>query len=102
MIHELEVLPDAASVASRGAEIVLEAARAAVDEHGSFGLALSVTLFSVGMWGLGRYSASCWPAFLGLGALVARRPTLAMLMLCAFAVCQGLFYHLHIHQYPVM
>jgi len=67
-----------------------------------FGLALSVTLFSVGMWGLGRYSASCWPAFLGLAVFVTRRPTLAMLVLCGFGVCQGLFYHLHIHQYPVM
>ena len=68
----------------------------------AFGLALSVMLLSVGLWGLGRYSASCWPAFLSLGVLAARRPTLGMLLLSGFAVFQGLFYYLHIHQFPVM
>jgi hypothetical protein len=67
-----------------------------------FGLALTLTLAHVGLWGLGRYSASCWPAFLALGVLAARRPTLGMLLMSGFAVFQGLFYYLHIHQYPVM
>jgi len=38
---ELEVLPDAAAVAERGAEYVAERARAAVDDHGRFTLAVS-------------------------------------------------------------
>jgi hypothetical protein len=67
-----------------------------------FGLALSVMLLSVGLWGLGRYSASCWPAFLGLGVLAARRPQVGMLLLTGFAVFQGLFYYLFIHQFPVL
>lgn len=39
--HELVVLPDAESVARRGAEVILAAARTAVAERGSFALALS-------------------------------------------------------------
>lgn len=67
-----------------------------------FGVALSLMLLAVGMWCVGRYSASNWPMFLGLAVVLVKRPTLATLVLCGFAVCQGLFYHLHIHQYPVI
>jgi 6-phosphogluconolactonase len=38
---EIEILPDAEAVAERGAEYVAERARAAVDEHGRFTLAVS-------------------------------------------------------------
>jgi hypothetical protein len=68
----------------------------------AFGLALSVIIWAIGLWALGRYSASCWPAFLGWGALAARRPTLGMVLLTCFGVMQGLFFFLYIHQYPVM
>ena len=38
---EIEILSDAEAVAERGAEYVAERARAAVDEHGRFTLAVS-------------------------------------------------------------
>jgi 6-phosphogluconolactonase len=38
---EVEVLPDAAAVARRGAEVVAEAAAAAIDDHGRFTFAVS-------------------------------------------------------------
>jgi len=38
---EVEVLPDAAAVARRGAEVVARAAAAAIDDHGRFGFAVS-------------------------------------------------------------
>ena len=68
----------------------------------AFGLALSGVIWAIGLWGLGRYSASCWPAFLGWGVLAARRPTLGMLMVSGFGVMQGIFFFLFTHQYPVM
>lgn len=68
----------------------------------AFGLALSGVIWAVGLWGLGRYSASCWPAFLGLGALAARRPTLGMVLVTGLGVMQGIFFFLFTHQYPVM
>lgn len=67
----------------------------------AFGVALSVLLWSVGLAGLGRYSASCWPAFLGLGSLAARRPMLGMLLASGLGVMQGIFFFLFTHQYPV-
>ena len=41
MPFEVEILPDAAAVARRGAEVVAETAAAAVDEHGRFTFAVS-------------------------------------------------------------
>ena len=41
MPFEVEVLPDAAAVARRGAEVVAEAAAAAIDDHGRFTFAVS-------------------------------------------------------------
>jgi 6-phosphogluconolactonase len=38
---EVEILPDATSVARRGAEVVAEAAAAAIDDHGRFTFAVS-------------------------------------------------------------
>ncbi|MDN5849907.1 MAG: 6-phosphogluconolactonase [Nitrococcus sp.] len=41
MAFEIEILPDAAVVAERGAEIVIQHAQAAVDDHGRFNFAVS-------------------------------------------------------------
>jgi hypothetical protein len=82
--------------------VVLTARQRAWWPPAAFGVALSVLIWSIGLWGLGRYSASCWPAFLGLGAFVARRPTLGMLLVSGLGVMQGIFFFLFTHQYPVM
>ena len=41
MPFEVEILPDAAAVARRGAGVVAETAAAAIDEHGRFTFAVS-------------------------------------------------------------
>jgi hypothetical protein len=61
-----------------------------------------MTLFvCVGGFSLGRYSASCWPAFLPLGAFLARRPSLQAPIVLALALLQGLFLHLFAHAYEI-
>ena len=50
----------------------------------AFGLAFSVVIWANGTVGAGRYSASCWPAFLGWGAFTARRRHLGMLWSAAW------------------
>jgi len=67
----------------------------------AFAAGLMLTLWTVGLAGLGRYSASCWPAFLPLGAWLARRPALLMPAVCAGALLQGLFLYLFAHWYNV-
>lgn len=66
---------------------------------GSFQLAV---LLVIGVWGLGRYSSCFWPAFLPLGAFVAKRPALAAPLAGGLAVCQGLFFFLFTRQFPIM
>ncbi|MBN1206594.1 MAG: hypothetical protein JXB05_17045 [Myxococcaceae bacterium] len=63
----------------------------------AFALGLMLTVWTVGLAGLGRYSASCWPAFLPLGAWLARRPLLLLPAVCASALLQGLFLYLFAH-----
>jgi mannosyltransferase PIG-V len=92
-------LPFAAMTA---AGVLLTVRRRSAWPVAAFGLVLSVVIWAVGLWGLGRYSASCWPAFLGLGALAARWPMLGPLLLTGFAVFQGIFFFLFMHQYPVL
>ena len=65
------------------------------------GALLLAIYWAIGLGGLGRYSASLWPAFLPLGAFCARRPTLYSLLLIASAMLQGLFLHLWIHGYGI-
>ena len=61
-----------------------------------------VIVLSVGMWGSGRYTSSCWPAFLPAGLLLSRYPSLQPPVVTLLAVCQGFFFYLFSHQYPVM
>jgi Gpi18-like mannosyltransferase len=51
--------------------------------------------------GLGRYTASVWPAFLPLGLFVSKRPWLQGPVIVAFALFQGLFFFLFSHQFRV-
>jgi hypothetical protein len=65
-----------------------------------FAIALMLVLWRVGLLGLGRYSASVWPAFLPLGAWLARRPGLLLPALIASALLQGMFLALFAQGYP--
>jgi hypothetical protein len=47
--------------------------------------------------GLGRFSASCWPAFLPLGWFAARRPAVGMPLVAVFAMAQGFYFYLWSH-----
>jgi hypothetical protein len=68
----------------------------------SFALGLMLLLWATGASGLGRYSSSCWPAFLPLGVLLSRRPSLLAGVLCALAMLQGLMLYLFVHLYPIL
>ncbi len=63
----------------------------------AFGAVLMGLSFAVGLWGIGRYSASCWPAFYGLGLIAAKRPTFFAVLLAGFALFQGLFFYMFSH-----
>jgi hypothetical protein len=67
----------------------------------SFAVPLMLTLWSVGLVGLGRYSAACWPAFLPLGAAICHRPTWKGPIIVAFALFQGMLAFLYVHSYPI-
>ena len=67
----------------------------------AFAVGLMLTIWTVGLAGLGRYSASCWPAFLPLGVWLSRRPSLVMPCVCAGALLQGLFLYLFAHWYNI-
>lgn len=58
--------------------------------------------WGIGAEALGRYCSVCWPAFLGLGAFVSRRPAWQLPLLLALALFQGLFFFLFIHNYPIV
>ena len=51
--------------------------------------------------GLGRYTASVWPAFLPLGIYVANRPALQIPLIIAFSLFQGLYFFMFSHQFRV-
>lgn len=67
----------------------------------AFGVALAALVWLTGLFGLGRYSASCWPAFLPLGIALARRPIAlwAAVVLCGLGQCVMLY--LFCHVYPI-
>ncbi|HEY2743781.1 MAG TPA: hypothetical protein VGL86_04130, partial [Polyangia bacterium] len=65
----------------------------------AFAVPMLVLFFAIGAYGLGRYTASVWPAFLPIGAWLARRPSLQMPIVVALAIFQGLFLHLYAHAY---
>jgi len=58
--------------------------------------------FSSGGASLGRYTGSCWPAFLPIGVWLERRPLLAPILLGALMLVQGLFFFLHGHGFEII
>ena len=65
------------------------------------GAVMMVVFYAVGAAGLGRYSASCWPAYLPLGVALVRWPILRTPTLGFLGLCQGIIFVLEVHQYPV-
>lgn len=63
---------------------------------------LMVVIVSVGGVGLGRYSASCWPAFLPLGVWLSRKPSWQGPMIGALFLFQGIFFFLYSHQFRIL
>jgi Gpi18-like mannosyltransferase len=64
-------------------------------------LPLTLVLWLIGAFGLGRYSASCWPAFLPLGKWYLRHPRWQVPLLLFFCLAQGWFFFLHSHHYEI-
>jgi hypothetical protein len=71
-------------------------------ELAAFAVIFMIMLWSIGMWGLGRYTASCWPAFLPLGAWLAKRPEWQGPVVAVLALFQGLFFYLFVHMYAIL
>lgn len=71
-------------------------------ELAAFAIIFMVVMWSIGMWGLGRYTASCWPAFLPLGAWLAKHPAWQAPVVAGLALFQGLFFYLFIHMYAIL
>jgi hypothetical protein len=80
---------------------VLSATRKKWIELAADGLLLMIVVLSTGVAALGRYSASCWPAFLPLGVQLAKRPALRGPLVVGLAVVQGFFFFLFSHQYRI-
>jgi len=51
---------------------------------------------------MGRYSSSCWPAFLPLGVWLSKRLELQAPVLAGLGMFQGLFLYLFVHQFPIL
>lgn len=71
-------------------------------ELAAFAITLILMLWLIGIWGMGRYSASCWPAFLPFGTWLARRPNLQGPLIALLALFQGLFFFLFSHQFSIL
>lgn len=71
-------------------------------ELAAFAIVFMLILWAIGMFGLGRYTASCWPAFLPLGAWLATRPNWQGPIVGALVLFQGLFFYLHMHMFPIL
>ncbi len=66
-----------------------------------YALLLMTLYWSGALMGLGRFSASCWPAFLPVGWLLARRQDLAIPVLLALGMAQGFYFYLWSHWYSI-
>jgi Dolichyl-phosphate-mannose-protein mannosyltransferase len=88
-----------AVIPSIGALLLLRARRYA--ELAAAALPLMAALWWIGAFGLGRYSASCWPAFLPLGQWYERHPRWQIPILLFFGLAQGWYFFLHSHHYEI-
>jgi DNA-binding transcriptional ArsR family regulator len=70
-------------------------------ELAAAGIPLMVVLWAIGAFALGRYSASCWPAFLPLAKWLDRHPRWQLPVLLLFGLAQGWFFFLHSHHYEI-
>jgi hypothetical protein len=64
-------------------------------------LPLVAVVWVIGAFALGRYSASCWPAFLPLGKWYQRHPRWQVPVLLFFGLAQGWYFFLHSHHYEI-
>jgi hypothetical protein len=71
-------------------------------ELAAFAIIFIFALWGIGIWGLGRYTASCWPAFLPLGVWLAKRPNWQGPTIAVFALFQGLFFFLFAHMFAIL
>lgn len=63
---------------------------------------LLAVLWTVGAAGLGRYSASCWPAFLPWGVWLSKKPWLLGAVVGVLAFTQAIFFFLHVHHFAIL
>ncbi len=62
---------------------------------------LMVMIWVIGTFGLGRYAASCWPAYLPLGRWLERRPGWQAPVIVVLALAQGCFFYMFSHHYEI-
>jgi len=68
----------------------------------AFAIVFMGSMWLIGIWGIGRYAASCWPAFLPLGAWLARHPFLQGPTIGVLALFQGLYFYLFTQQFFIL
>lgn len=66
-----------------------------------YGVGLMLTLWAIGLLGLGRYTQACWPAFLPMAYWLEKHPDYRSPVLVAFTLLQGMFLFLFTHVYPI-
>jgi hypothetical protein len=71
-------------------------------ELAAFSVPMLLLLFHSGIWGMGRYTASCWAAFVPLGVWLSRRPLLQAPVVASFALLQGMMFFLVQHQFSIL
>jgi hypothetical protein len=71
-------------------------------ELAGFSVPMFLVLFHSGIWGMGRYTASCWAAFVPLGVWLSRRPLLQTPVVASFALLQGMMFFLVQHQFGIL
>lgn len=67
----------------------------------AYGVGLMLTLWTIGLLGLGRYTQACWPAFLPIAVGLERHSDFKMPVITGFALIQGMFLFLFTHSYPI-
>jgi hypothetical protein len=71
-------------------------------ELAGFSVPMLLVLFHSGIWGMGRYTASCWAAFVPLGVWLSHRPLLQTPVVTSFALLQGMMFYLVQHQFSIL